>query len=52
MLAADDLGWADTQTRDPFSPTPHIGMLAYQGIDLLQHHVYKCASGVPPASDP
>jgi len=44
VLAADDLGWADTQTRNPFSPTPHIGMLAYQGIDLLQHHVYKYCS--------
>ena len=39
---ADDLGWGDTQTRNPFSPTPHIGQLAYEGIDLLQHYVYMC----------
>ena len=38
----DDLGWGDTQTRNPFSPTPHIGQLAYEGIDLLQHYVYMC----------
>jgi hypothetical protein len=40
----DDLGWADTQIRNPFSPTPHIGQLAYEGINLLQHHVYRYCS--------
>ena len=37
----DDLGWADTQIRNPYSPTPHIGQLAYEGIVLEQHHVYR-----------
>lgn len=43
---ADDLGWADTQVRNPFSPTPHIGQLADVGIQLLNHHVYKYCSPV------
>ena len=40
----DDLGWADLQPRNPVSPTPHIGQLAYEGIELLQHYAYMFCS--------
>eukprot|EP01047_Picozoa_sp_COSAG01_P006446 COSAG01_NODE_233_length_20982_cov_14.774458_5_plen_1039_part_00 len=40
----DDLGWADSQPRNPLSPTPRIGQLVNAGIDLLHHHVYMVCS--------
>lgn len=40
----DDLGFADTQLNNPFSPTPHIGQLAYSGIKLTQYHAYMYCS--------
>lgn len=40
----DDLGFADTQMNNPFSPTPHIGELAYSGVKLLQYHAYMYCS--------
>lgn len=40
----DDLGFADTQLNNPFSPTPHIGELAYSGVKLLQYHAYMYCS--------
>ena len=40
----DDLGFADTQVRNPYSPTPHIGQLADLGINLEHHHAYRWCS--------
>jgi arylsulfatase B len=40
----DDLGFADIRPNGPWSPTPHIGALAAQGVQLRHLHAYKYCS--------
>ena len=43
-ILIDDLGFSDLQPRNPFSPTPHLGQLAYEGVQLEQHYVFQYCS--------
>ena len=40
----DDLGFADIRPNGAWSPTPHIGVLASQGVRLQHLHAYKYCS--------
>ena len=44
LILPGDAGWADTAIHNPYSPTPHIAQLAYEGVNLLQHYAYKFCS--------
>jgi hypothetical protein len=50
----DDLGFADIRPNGPWSPTPHIGALAAQGVQLRHLHAYKVLLAEPaePAQRP
>jgi arylsulfatase A-like enzyme len=44
LVVIDDLGFADIQPNGPWSPTPHIGALAKEGVLLANMHAYKYCS--------
>jgi arylsulfatase A-like enzyme len=44
LVLIDDLGFADIQPNGPWSPTPHIGALAKEGVLLANMHAYKYCS--------
>ncbi|MDP1591030.1 MAG: sulfatase-like hydrolase/transferase [Prosthecobacter sp.] len=44
FIIADDLGWADVAFHGGNAPTPHLGRLAKEGVQLTQHYVAPVCS--------
>jgi len=44
FIIADDLGWADVGFHGGNVPTPHLGQLLKEGVELRQHYVAPVCS--------